>query len=248
MDILENIIIGNFLFGLGAKMGADYTISPIEPLSMNLLQQTPADQVLGDVVIRNAKTFRIIEFKRTANKSHKEMSKWCMLSAGLRTESASGLLQISRKIHWYIESDFRKHRNEIGAVPYLDYPDRKVDRVEFSDFIRLTARDAACGKIDDLHTSDCVKYLELLGFVEGREGSASGCLLLFVSGDGNLGFIPTDSMRALLLTPQQIIEQTLTQQRTMKHAAVQRVKERKLERARVVEAAISRERGQSLSM
>ena len=44
-DIYENIVIGNFLVGFGIGVGLLHSSAPIEPLAVNLLQQTPMDKL-----------------------------------------------------------------------------------------------------------------------------------------------------------------------------------------------------------
>lgn len=62
LTLYENIVIGNYLFDLGVRMAK---LRPTLPLvSVNLLQQTPADRLLGDVLLANAGVCRLIEFKR----------------------------------------------------------------------------------------------------------------------------------------------------------------------------------------
>ena len=46
-----------------------------EPISVNLLQQTPLDTSLGDVLLAKARVVRLIEFKREANKDRKERAR-----------------------------------------------------------------------------------------------------------------------------------------------------------------------------
>ena len=57
----ENIIIGNFLYSLGLAIGR--SPRPVEAC-INLTQQTPLDQVLGDVMLQFPGAWRLIEFKR----------------------------------------------------------------------------------------------------------------------------------------------------------------------------------------
>lgn len=118
MDIFENIIVGNFLYGLGVGMGMHRNVAPADPISVNLLQQTPLDQVFGDVVLGSSRIFRLIEFKRAANTDQKELSKWRLISSALDCDASLELRALSRKIHWYIRSDFRKSRADIDVVPY----------------------------------------------------------------------------------------------------------------------------------
>lgn len=68
----ENIIIGNFLFGLGLVMGN----KPRQvDACVNLLQQTPLDKVLGDVMLQFPGSWRLIEFKRRGANLKKEKVK-----------------------------------------------------------------------------------------------------------------------------------------------------------------------------
>src|SRR5437879_6471440 len=113
MDIYENIVIGNFLFGLGTAMGlrhgVDRQIGGIDSHFVSLFQQTPLDKSFGDVLLgsKNSRIIRLIEFKRAANDSCKEQSKLTALLRALTTPSNNRLQLISRKIHWYVESEFQ---------------------------------------------------------------------------------------------------------------------------------------------
>jgi len=224
-------------------------LRPLNRFRSTFLQQTPLDQVLGDVVLGSARLFRIIEFKRTANRSHKELSKWRMLSAGLSAENASELYRLSRRIHWYVQSDFRSQRDDVKVVPYLDFPDQKIERTEFTDFVDLTARDAARGDVTEEELVHCRRYLELLGLVQGRGEGASGCLLLIVTEGGGMGFVPAGDLRDFLLTPRQVIERALIQQQALVQNAVERVAaERKMAMDRRAELAVEMRQGLSLRM
>lgn len=54
MKLYENVIIGNFLYGLGLdigiKIGLDNGTETLPEIIINLLQQTPADKELGDML------------------------------------------------------------------------------------------------------------------------------------------------------------------------------------------------------
>ena len=64
LDTYENIIVGNFLFGLGIDVGLKNDESATRSICANLLQQTPYDTRLCDVLLVNSRFFRLIEFKR----------------------------------------------------------------------------------------------------------------------------------------------------------------------------------------
>lgn len=119
MDILENNVIGSFIFGLGRQVEARHGRMPCEPIGVELLQQTPLDTSLGDVLIANAKIVRLIEFKRESNRDAKEIANFQLLCRALNSSHLSHLDAISRKIHWFVQTNFSKTQNSI-VVPYLD--------------------------------------------------------------------------------------------------------------------------------
>ena len=99
-DVLENDVIGNFILGFGRALGVRYGTVEMAPIGVELLQQTPLDTCLGDVLIANAVFVRLIEFKRELNKSPKERAKLRQLRMALASESTARLEPLSRKIHW----------------------------------------------------------------------------------------------------------------------------------------------------
>jgi hypothetical protein len=69
----ENTLIGFFLYSLGYYVAQNnYYISRFSP---NLLQQTPADKELGDLLISSTSQYLLIEFKRSKNELYTELSK-----------------------------------------------------------------------------------------------------------------------------------------------------------------------------
>ena len=70
MKLYENVIIGNFLYGLGLdigiKIGLDNGTETL-PSIINLLQQTPADKELGDMLLEFPGVVRVLEFKNAKN-------------------------------------------------------------------------------------------------------------------------------------------------------------------------------------
>ncbi|TCZ63925.1 hypothetical protein [Roseicella aquatilis] len=223
MDVYENVVVGNFLFALGLRMGMRHGVAPVEPLSVNLLQQTPLDQTLGDVVLGSKTLFRIIEFKRAASRSDKEEGKLRRLAAGLAARRARRLEKLSRKIHWYVRSDFRRSHDEVSVVPYLDFM-RGVAPTKFTDFIDQTAEEVNAGPLGDEVVVDCRKYLDLLSHVHDDDGKdASGCLIVFVGSDGGMRFIPVDNVRDFLRTPRELSDRLVAQQQARLREAEQRV-------------------------
>lgn len=111
MKLYENVVIGNFLYGLGVSIG-NRLKSGYLPGAVSLLQQTPEDKALGDVLLEFPGTLRLIEFKAQGNHSTKERRRHSKLSTILkgkqefRNISCRGqeMLTISRRVHWYVET------------------------------------------------------------------------------------------------------------------------------------------------
>lgn len=87
MKLYENVVIGNFLYGLGVSIGGRLK-SGYLPGAVSLLQQTPEDKALGDVLLDFPGTLRLIEFKAQANRSKRN---------SLGTENYYRLYKSSRK-------------------------------------------------------------------------------------------------------------------------------------------------------
>jgi hypothetical protein len=123
LKLYENVVIGGYLFDLGVRMAK---LRPDLPLvSVNLLQQTPSDRLLGDVLFANAAVFRLIEFKRAGELTRKERKKLAILQKGVINNNLEmDLTDLSREVHWYIEIDEPRVLGEpviSRACPYLDF-------------------------------------------------------------------------------------------------------------------------------
>lgn len=208
MDIYENIIVGNYLFGLGIKMGVAHSKNPVKLISVNLLQQTPLDATLADAVLTNDTFFRIIEFKRFANKSSKEPEKLSALRASLQAPEMRKLEDISRKIHWYVASDFQRKARTIKAVPYLDF--LKINLLEnsqsFEEFIEASANAALTDFPLKDETELYRRYFRHLTKVKEGVSGGTGCLVVSVNKDGRVSFAVVDNVLELLKKPEQILE------------------------------------------
>jgi len=100
MPIYENLVIGNFLYALGLKMGARLHGDLAPDLAVNLLQQCPLDIVLGDVLLTGLKAVALLEFKREANWKGrwKERSKLLKIEAFLKCPEYQTLRDTSRHV------------------------------------------------------------------------------------------------------------------------------------------------------
>jgi hypothetical protein len=217
MDIYENIIVGNFLFGLGVKMGIRHRNAPVDPISINLLQQNPLDQRLGDVVVTSAKIFRLIEFKRENSKDDKEPKKMAEIRRKLLNDlKEPKLVSLSRKVHWYVNSDFQDTqdfqdtKSRIKIMPYIDFLESK-NFISISQFIDETAIEATDSVVDERELILCERYLEVVAGLWGNPSKVNspGCLLLVVADGGQLQYAVVDDIGHLIKSRQQVIEMTL---------------------------------------
>ncbi len=69
---------------------------------VNLLQQTPADKELADVLLEFPGVVRLIEFKQLNNKSKKERARYNLLKAAIGNDKET--IKLSKSIHWFVET------------------------------------------------------------------------------------------------------------------------------------------------
>lgn len=146
-------MIGGYLFDLGVKMAK---LRPHLPLiSVNLLQQTPSDCLLGDVLLANAAVCRLIEFKRAGKLRRKERKKLAVLQREIDSFDVD-LTNVSREVHWYIEIDEPRVLGEpliSRACPYLDFDEDDPGFISIQDFAAEVAQEA-CEQDADAETRE----------------------------------------------------------------------------------------------
>lgn len=208
-DVLENTVIGAFIFGLGQAVG----VTPYEPIGVELLQQTPMDTCLGDVLIAKAKFVRLIEFKRELNKSLKERAKLRQIRRFLELESYAHLESLSREVHWYVQTNFTKWQSSV-IVPYLDLESSVGDR-DLTQFVQETANALAGSGMSDDKLHNVQAYMDaLVRFCgSGNIGTTTGGLLFAVSAQGKPSYIPIRDVRELAMTPRLVMERRIALER-----------------------------------
>jgi hypothetical protein len=217
LDPYENILIGNFLFSLGLVIGSRST-KPI-PAAVNLLQQTPLDGPLGDVIIECPGLVRLIEFKRKSNKSPKEPAKRALLEAALQVTPR--LFGVSRKIHWYIESSEAPLTWKTEIFPYIDFDKPRKHQTSFIAFVEDLAMAAIDVVEDEFPPEDIALYLRTVSMSSKKSGTSSA-LLVFISREGLLNHIVLEDLRDIS-----------TALKTLKQQAEERREEMSLEREQV---------------
>ena len=197
MDPYENVVIGNFLYSLGLIVG-QLTGGEVRPMCVNLLQQSPMDRPLGDVLIENAGVTRLIEFKREQNDSVKEETKRLMLERALGGNVR--LQSVSREIHWYVETSEKVESLVSRVVPYLDFSDSRAAATTLEQFTDWSGRAAVMRTIDDQTHVAYKHYLELLAYSHGGLQGASGGLVVTYNKDIGIRYILLTDIRDLLLS------------------------------------------------
>jgi hypothetical protein len=101
---------------MGARLHDD--LAP--DLAVHLLQQTPLDIVLGDVLLTGPRSVALLEFKRAADRRSKERDKLELIEALLERPKFQELRTTSQQIHFYVETGDIPERFKPRVLPYLD--------------------------------------------------------------------------------------------------------------------------------
>jgi hypothetical protein len=200
MDIYENIVIGNFLYCLGMAIGK-LGDKALPPLAVNLLQQTPLDRSVGDVLLRGANVLRVLEFKRKKSDHYKEYAKLEHLSRALSVENNRDLIPLSRQVHWFLESEGADGQFDLKIVPYLDFRRPECVSIDFTAFVN--------GIVAGMRTHNYLahqfqRYLNTLAASQGANDSSSGGLVVTVDETGIVRYIVVEDLRELALTLTQL--------------------------------------------
>ncbi|MBC3211979.1 hypothetical protein [Serratia fonticola] len=206
MKLYENVVIGNFLYGLGVSIGGRLKSGYLSG-AVSLLQQTPEDKALGDVLLDFPGTLRLIEFKAQGNHSKKELTRYRKLLPIVQKQQE--MLSISRRVHWYVETTPSPLKGvEAFFSPYLDAFDTKKTEKQplaLERFIESVANDAISSRNDerDIQEKD---YLKLVRWCQGVGETGAGALIVVVSSGGSMEFIALEDLMALNMSHQKWIE------------------------------------------
>ncbi|KVN28025.1 hypothetical protein [Burkholderia stagnalis] len=235
MKIYENVVVGNFLYALGFAIRARQSVQSM-PSVVNLLQQTPSDTLLGDLLLQFPGVVRLLEFKVDENRSSKERARHASLSSALSADPALSL--ISRRIHWYIEAGLSEVESlAVRAVPYLDAYPRTKPRGRFEPFIEALADEVVYGRSAKGEAEAAMEYIRWVKRLQGEGKVGTGGLLLVANADGSLHYAQLLDLLELRIEHRMWIE--LHQQRLERELTYQR--ELALERGRVHERSLERE-------
>lgn len=193
-------------------MGLDNQPEEVPWMCPSLLQQTPLDTRLGDLLVFNSSFFRVIEFKRASNDAAKEHQKLESLSVALGVPRLRDLTEVSRRIHWYVKSDTRTGL-KTWVVPYLDFPALEsgdsCSCMDLNTFVTDTARHASKRqKLSEDETEQCRRYLDVVyhSYASRVGTSASSGTLILQTKGGELQNLLLPDILEVLRTPRQIFE------------------------------------------
>lgn len=212
MKIYENVVIGNFLYGLGFAVRASMNKDAPLPCVVNLLQQTPADRELGDVLLTFPGLVRLIEFKMKGARIEKEKRRHTALTIALSGENKL-LVDTSKCVHWYVEMSARSDQAPLisRVVPYLDaFTDLdELSPGSLEQLVQKTAREAVLDE-DPQSRERARAYLDLVRLTLGKEDPVgAGGLLLVMDADGGMYFAQLQDIVDLNLPDRQWLEMAL---------------------------------------
>nr|WP_232095941.1 hypothetical protein [Serratia rubidaea] len=191
------------------------------PGSVSLLQQTPEDKALGDVLLDFPGTLRLIEFKTQENNSKKELIRYRKLFPIIQKHQE--MLDVSRKIHWYVETAISPMEGlEAFFSPYLNVFDtKKPEKQPFAleKFIKLVADDAISSRNNERDENE-KNYLKLVRWCQGVGETGAGALIVVVGSGGGLEFVAIEDLMALNMSYQKWMayrqEKELKMEKTLK--------------------------------
>lgn len=239
MKLYENITIGNFLFALGyAIRGEQQDSKCIAAGSVNLLQQTPADQLLGDVLLNFSGVARLLEFKAAGADLSKERGKHAGLKKIIEDRDLS---DISREVHWYVETKATTDTLGLLTVPYLDaFPKVVQPRAgRLEDLVRATAK-AIATQQTNFTGAQINQYLLAIKTLSGKSASGTGGLLLLAEPGGVLKFAPLEDMLELNMMHREWVTERIAHTERSHQLMLQKLQDKELAKQKSLDLGLSR--------
>jgi len=220
MKLYENVVIGNYLYGLGIAVGAHLGAKKASfPSIVSLLQQTPDDTAIGDVLITAPGALRVLEFKREDNADPKEEKRFDRLCKVL-TKYPPRMSAVSREVHWYIETKPIKDRFDDRVVPYLEaFPRQKAFTAgsDLAKFVERTAQSMVGGQ-PSYTEEEAAAYLGLLASIHKNGRIGSGGLLFKISPNGSIHYAELVSILDLIVEKKILLRQYMEQSKVVEAA------------------------------
>ncbi|MFO1879635.1 hypothetical protein QOT71_15460 [Pseudomonas aeruginosa] len=216
MKLYENVVIGNFLYGLGFAIRDCLSGHTAFPGMINQLQQTPVDKELADVLLSFPGSVRLIEFKMEGADLKKEKLRHRLLTLALSGPDDAPLLKVSRSVHWYVEVSTKLTDMPLvcRAVPYLDAfspQPQQGDAASLEHLIEQTAREAV-GDLGALAREHAQSYLRRVRLTLAGTSTAAGGLLLVMGKGGTMRFAQLQDISELNLPDRLWLDRALDSQ------------------------------------
>lgn len=188
----ENVFIGNFLYMLGLRLGVE--MKEGAPAScVNLLQQTPADPKVGDLVLEFTGAVRIVEFKRAEASFDKEREKL----KRLRENLPAGMQALSRYLHALVVTNDDGSLEKAEVRPYIDFDSGLPAGRNAQTFLETLVAEVKDGS-PKYDVEDIKKYLDILGDWKATSAGTSG-FIVAVDKEGRVRQLPIEDFRELQL-------------------------------------------------
>jgi hypothetical protein len=208
----ENVFIGNFLYGLGLAIGTQLKGQSL-PSCVSLLQQTPADKMLGDVLVNFSGTVLLYEFKRSQGDDKKEFDKANKLRLVLAENPE--LLPVSRAVHWYVVSlPEAEHADpQILLSHYVDVGTRASVGPQFlASYVNALAESVLNSRLNSIDPELIKAYLNTVAALSDIESVSTGGMVVAVDSTGSVRYTVMQDLRELSLQHNQHIDRESVRQ------------------------------------
>ncbi|WP_136222358.1 hypothetical protein [Massilia sp. Mn16-1_5] len=193
----ENIVIGNFLYGMGVSLGRKADLH-IPAASINNTQQTPLDPLLADVWLTFPGVCRLLEFKRENADRSKDIIKRDALRDVLADHPQ--FLPVSRQVHWFAEIVGHPGRGiDLRLSPFVDMGHAGATQVSMADYIDQFTSSALSPSDVEPTAPQVSQYLQLVGELASASDASGAGLMVHVTPQGKLEFIALSDIRDLNL-------------------------------------------------
>lgn len=186
----ENVYLGNFIFALGFY--AAETKRGLSDKSIQLVQQTPDEEILNDLFINWSGRSFIFEFKRNKKKISTELEKD-------EKKSINNALNLTENENWLNLSN-KAHFLGFGLPSGLGFILYSSIHKDFDKYICLPDLcKAVLSQNTDfgLNHKELVEYLDFIKSVTGTTSEGCGGFILNISEEGDLNMIPFDDVNVL---------------------------------------------------
>jgi hypothetical protein len=172
-----------------------------------LLQQTPADKMLGDVLLNFSGTVFLYEFKRSLGDDKKEYRKAEKLRVVLAANPE--LLPVSRAVHWYVVSlpAVENAESKIVLSRYIDVgTSTSGDLQLLSRYVNTLAESALNSRLNSIDPELTKRYIETVASISDVESISTGGMLVAINSTGAVQYTVLRDLRELGLRHDKHIE------------------------------------------